>query len=125
MACRIHVLVGLGQGAQAQRLAEQIQTGLPQPVKGQELLVEEIEREVLTQPVTAPLGMLRQETPHLGQVAALRSGGPESRRFRSRAPVGQRRAPEFRTISQLGRKKAKKAAAKISEGSQLMRLFPR
>jgi len=37
--------IGLGQGAQAQGLAEEVQTGLAQPVKGQELLVEQIESQ--------------------------------------------------------------------------------
>jgi len=34
--------MGLGQSAQAQRLAKQILTGLAQPVKGRELLVEQV-----------------------------------------------------------------------------------
>ena len=37
--------IGLAQGAPAQGLAKQVQTGLPQPVKGQELLGERMERE--------------------------------------------------------------------------------
>lgn len=40
----IRPLMGLGQGAQAQRLPKQIQAALPQPVKGQQLLVIKVGR---------------------------------------------------------------------------------
>lgn len=43
--CVVGVLVGLGEGAQAQGLAEEVETSLTQPPEGKELLVEQIERQ--------------------------------------------------------------------------------